>query len=135
MGFGAGGGMSVTAGAAAARQPPDRAPSARVPHLQSGGAAILGAPRWGGLRDSAAAGAAHQPHASAQRAALDAAVARGGASARWSRRMTTAPMTVVIPLGPLEAHQRWIEECLDSVAAQTTHPYEILIPAPLAPGR
>ena len=47
--------------------------------------------------------------------------------------MTTAPMTVVIPLGPLEAHQRWIEECLDSVAAQTTHPYEILIVDDVAP--
>src|SRR3989304_3563272 len=59
-------------GGSAARQPTDRAPSDRVPHLQSGGAAILGAPRWGGLRDSAAAGGAHQPHASSQRADLDA---------------------------------------------------------------
>lgn len=36
-------------------------------------------------------------------------------------------ITVVVPVGPSEANRRWLKECLDSVAAQTLKPAEVLL--------
>lgn len=39
----------------------------------------------------------------------------------------TVPITVVIPVGPARHHTRYLAKCLESVAAQTEMPEEILI--------
>lgn len=41
--------------------------------------------------------------------------------------MTEVPITVGIPVGPRESNRRWLDECLDSVRAQTVTPSEILV--------
>lgn len=37
------------------------------------------------------------------------------------------PVSVVIPVGPLPCHREWLEECLDSVVAQTVQPNHVIM--------
>ncbi len=41
--------------------------------------------------------------------------------------MNTAPVTVMIPVGPYAAYKQWLPECLASARAQTHPPDEVLI--------
>lgn len=41
--------------------------------------------------------------------------------------MRIVPITVAIPVGPLPHHRRWLQAALESIAAQTVKPDEILL--------
>jgi glycosyltransferase involved in cell wall biosynthesis len=41
--------------------------------------------------------------------------------------MKTAPISIVIPVGPYPSNRRWLDDCLASIDAQTVQPAEVLI--------